>query len=79
MHVEELKAALLGSWVSVAPEVRPSKNPDGTLKPFFLTRRFVYFPEDRFELTVTNFADAFGKVPLARIDIGGHMLWNPTR
>jgi hypothetical protein len=75
MTVDEVKATLLGTWVSIAPEVRPSKNPDGTLKPFYLTRRFVYFTEDRFELTVTNFADPFGKVALAKIDIGGHMIW----
>jgi hypothetical protein len=75
MEVDELKAALLGGWASVAPEVRPSKNPDGTIKPFFLTRSFAYLPEDRFELTVTNYADAFGKVSIARIDLGGHMLW----
>jgi hypothetical protein len=75
MQVDELKAALLGKWVSISPEVRPSKNPDGTIKPFFLTRSFVYLTEDRFELTVTNWADPFGKVPIARIDLGGHMLW----
>jgi len=75
VNVEELKAGLLGTWVSIAPEVRPSKNPDGTLKPFFLTRNFVYLAEDRFELTVMNHADAFGKVPIAKIEIAGHMFW----
>jgi hypothetical protein len=75
MQVDEIKAALLGEWVSMAPEVRPSKNADGTIKPFFLTRRFVYLPEDRFELTVTNYADPFGKVPLVQIDLAGHALW----
>jgi hypothetical protein len=75
MTLEELKVRLLGKWVSLAPEVRPSKNPDGTIKPFFLSRSFVYLPEDRFDLTVCNFADPFGKVPIARIDIGGHTLW----
>jgi hypothetical protein len=75
MNVDEIKAALLGTWVSIAPEVRPSKNPDGTIKAFYLTRSFVYRSEDRFELAVTNYGDPFGKVPLARIDLGGHMLW----
>ena len=28
MNVEELKAALVGTWTSLAPEVRPSKNPN---------------------------------------------------
>jgi hypothetical protein len=75
MNVEELKAGLLGTQVSIAPEVRPSRNPDGSLKPFLLTRNFVYLPEDRFELTVMNYADPFGKAPIAKIDIAGHMFW----
>jgi hypothetical protein len=74
--VEEIKAALQGKWLSLAPEVRPSKNPDGTIKPFFLSRSFVYYPGDRFELTVTNYADPFGKVLLARLDLTGHMSWH---
>jgi len=75
MKLEELKETMLGTWVSIAPEVRPSKNPDGTLKPFYLTRSFVYLTQDRFELTVTNYADPFGKAALAKIAIGGHMIW----
>lgn len=73
--VENVKSAMLGAWVSVAPEIRPSKNPDGTLKPFYLTRSFVYQREDRFELTVMNYADPFAKVAIAKIEIAGHMLW----
>jgi hypothetical protein len=69
------KQAMLGNWESIAPEVRPSKNPDGSLKPFYLKRAFKYLPSDRFELEVVNSADPFGAVPLARIKIGGHMLW----
>ncbi len=42
MSLEQTKAALLGEWVSFAPEIRPSatKNHDGSLKPFYLTRNF---------------------------------------
>jgi hypothetical protein len=75
MTIEELKTAILGKWVSIAPEVRPSKNPDGTLKPFYLARTFTYQAGDRFELSVMNFADPSGKAPLAKIDITGHMTW----
>lgn len=69
------KAAMLGNWESIAPEIRPSKNPDGSLKSFYLKRAFKYLPSDRFELDVVNSADPYGAVPLARIKIGGHMLW----
>ena len=75
--VTKIKQAMLGNWESIAPEVRPSaaKNADGTLKPFYLKRAFKYLPSDRFELEVVNSADPYGAVPLARIKIGGHMLW----
>lgn len=77
MNVDQTKQALIGEWTSIAPEIRPSaaKNPDGTLKAFYLKRDFNYTAGDRFELTVTNFADANGKVPLARLVIKGHMFW----
>ena len=71
----KIKEAMLGSWESIAPEVRPSKNADGSLKPFYLKRAFKDLPSDRFELEVVNSADAYGAVPLVRIRIGGHMLW----
>src|SRR5580700_7145882 len=75
MNLEALKAALAGTWASLAPEIRPSKNPDGTIKPFFLERIFVYHPEDRFELTVTSLVDPYARAKLATIEITGHMLW----
>ena len=76
-EVAKVKQAMLGNWESIAPEVRPSaaKNPDGSLKPFYLKRTFKYLPSDRFELEIINSADPYGAVPLAQIKIGGHMLW----
>jgi hypothetical protein len=73
----KIKEAMIGNWESIASEVRPSasKNPDGSLKPFYLKRAFKYLPSDRFELEIVNSADPYGAVPLARIKIGGHMLW----
>lgn len=77
MTVEQTQQSLLGDWISLAPEIRPSgaKNPDGTLKPFYLKREFSYSQGDRFELAVVNSADPYGKVSLARIVIKGHTLW----
>jgi hypothetical protein len=76
----KIKEAMLGGWESIAPEVRPSasKNADGSLKPFYLKRAFKYLPSDRFELEIVNSADPYGAVPLARIKIGGHMLWRDS-
>src|SRR6266849_4732693 len=75
--VTKVRQAMLGQWESIAPEVRPSasKNADGSLKPFYLKRAFKYLLSDRFELEIVNSADPYGAVPLARIKIGGHMLW----
>jgi hypothetical protein len=76
--VAKTKEAMIGNWESIAPEIRPSsagKNADGTLKPFYLKRTFKYLPADRFELEIINSADPYGAAPLARIKIGGHMLW----
>ena len=77
MSLDQTKEALRGEWVSIAPEVRPSatKNPDGSLKAFYLTREFRYLGDDRFELAIVNSADPYAKVPLARIDLRGHMRW----
>src|SRR4051794_13793681 len=77
MTVEQIKQFIQGGWVSIAPEVRPSaiKNADGTLKPFYLTRNFKYTFNDAFELEVINYADAYGKVPLAKMNVKGHTIW----
>ena len=77
IDVAKIRQAMIGTWESIAPEVRPSasENPDGSLKPFYLKRLFKYLPSDRFELEIVNSADPYGAVPLARIKLGGHMKW----
>ena len=44
MALEDTKPILVGEWVSLTPEVRPSatRNPGGTLKAFYLSREFKY-------------------------------------
>jgi hypothetical protein len=34
--VTKIKQALLGNWESIAPEIRPSKNPDGSAQAVLL-------------------------------------------
>jgi hypothetical protein len=78
MTTEQIKQFIQGGeWVSIATEIRPSaiKNADGSLKPFYLTRKFKYLPNDEFELEILNFADAYGKIPLAKIFLKGHIIW----
>ncbi|HSZ72709.1 MAG TPA: hypothetical protein VK750_08525 [Cytophagaceae bacterium] len=77
MTPEQVKQRTIGKWESITPEVRPSnfKNPDGTLKPFYLSRKFTSLVGDQFELIVTSFADPHGKIPMAKMEIKGHMEW----
>jgi hypothetical protein len=77
MTVEQIKQSIQGKWASIAPEIRPSiiKNADGSMKPFCLSRVFEYSAGDKFELEIINSADAYGKVPLVKIVIKGHIVW----
>jgi len=77
MTADQIKQSIQGDWASIAPEVRPSitKNADGSMKPFYLTRAFKYAADDSFELEVINAADAYCKVPLVKILIKGHIIW----
>ena len=77
MTIDQIKQAIQGEWMSVAPEIRPSslKNADGSLKPFYLKREFKYMAGDKFELTITNLADPYGNVSLAKLFIKGSMYW----
>lgn len=77
MTIDQLKDASIGNWESIAVEVRPgnTKNADGTLKPFYLTRNFTFSPGDKFELVIANYSDPFGKMRLAKMFIKGHIQW----
>jgi hypothetical protein len=77
MTVEQIKQTIQGEWASIAPEVRPSiaKDASGNMKPFYLTRLFKYSANDKFELDMINSADPYGKAPLVKIVIKGHIVW----
>ena len=77
MTAEQVKQLSVGEWVSIAPEVRPSssKSADGIIKPFYLTREFIYGDGGTFECAVINYADSNAKIPLVKIVIKGHLQW----
>jgi len=78
MTPEEIRQVIQGGkWVSITTEVRPSanKSPTGDIQPFYCSRVFTYDPGDRFACTVMSYADPYGKVPLAKIVIKGHVAW----
>jgi len=72
---EPFRHALLGEWISIAPEARPSSSRDGGLKSLFLEREFKYEKRDRFELMIVTFADPFARTPLCKILLKGHLFW----
>lgn len=74
---EQVRASSVGNWESISVEARPggTRNTDGSLKPFYLTRNFSLSADDRFELMVTNYADPLGKIPLGKMFIQGHIDW----
>ena len=77
MNADQVKKDSIGQWESITPEIRPgsTKNEDGTLKPFYLKRKFTLNPDDTFELDVTNLADPYANVPIVKIVIKGHIEW----
>jgi hypothetical protein len=78
MTPEQIKQVIQGGqWVSMTTELRPSSNKSATgeIQPFYCSRVFEYFPQDRFACIVMNYADANGKVPLVKIVIRGHNAW----
>ena len=78
MTADQIKQFIQGGdWVSIATELRPSitKTATGAMQPFYCSRIFKYFPNDKFECAVINYADAGGKVPLVKIVIKGHNKW----
>ena len=73
----KLKGSLIGTWVSIDTEVRPStvRTDYGTIRPFYLTRAFKYYLDDQFELEMITFADPFGQSPISKIYLQGQVLW----
>jgi hypothetical protein len=76
MSVNEILSVVRGAkWVSLSTEIRPSilKTESGNIKPFYCTREFEFPADDRFTLKFSNFADPFGRVPLAEMNMAGQI------
>ncbi len=77
MTTEQVKQLSVGEWLSIAPEVRPSisRNADGSMKPFYVTRTFTYAADGKFMLQMINSADAYGKITVMKIVLKGRTEW----
>ena len=73
----EVRAFALGTWDSLAVELRPTEDRTGAgvVAPTRLRRRFTYLPDDRFVGVIRLFADDYGEVPLMEFGFRGHLRW----
>jgi len=79
MSLEDVKkwAVRGGDWISIATELRPFEDRTGTGKiaAFYVSRSFRYSEGDKFEGTITSYADPYGKMPLVKFVFKGHTVW----
>ncbi|MEM9998372.1 MAG: hypothetical protein AAF809_11775 [Bacteroidota bacterium] len=76
--LDALKDAILGTWVSLAVELRPTEDRTGSgqIEPTYLTRVFTYGPDDTFTGVIRMFGDNYGTLPLFEFAFEGHLVWH---
>ena len=76
--LDDLKSAILGTWTSLAVELRPTEDRLGAGKvtPTYLRRRFTYNPDSTFVGVITMFAYDYGQIPLLEFTFAGDMVWH---
>lgn len=76
--LDALKQRIVGQWVSIACELRPSPNqdnPDGPPVPSYLTRDFTFDADGGFAANITVYADPACEVPMIAYDFAGEIVW----
>lgn len=77
--LDALKTRIVGSWTSIACELRPAPNPqDPTLapEPTYLTRDFTYDAASGFSAVITVYADNACTMPAISYDFSGRIVWH---
>lgn len=77
--LDGLQARIVGSWASIACEIRPQQNPGNAEMapiPSYLTRAFSYDADGGFSATITVYADAACSIPAVAYDFAGDILWH---
>ena len=74
--LDGLKERVVGRWVSISCELRPSVAPDGSLTPTYLKRDFTYAADEAFAAEITVFADPTCAAPLISYAFEGSILWH---
>ena len=74
-----LQERVVGTWTSIACEVRPQANPaDPTLvpTPSYLTRDFTYGADGSFAANITVYAEQTCNVAMIAYDFAGEIVWH---
>jgi len=71
-----LKERIVGRWVSISCELRPTANPDGAPTPTYLTRDFTYDASGGFSASITVYADPACLAPTIVYDFSGEIVWH---
>lgn len=74
-----LQDRIVGSWTSIACELRPQQNAqDPTLAPgaTYLTRDFTYDADGGFSASISVYADDACAVPAVTYDFAGELVWH---
>ncbi len=75
--LEGLQDRIVGTWTSIACEMRPNPNPDGGAPtPSYLTRDFTYDADGGFSANITVYADAACAIPAVAYDFAGEIAWH---
>ncbi|MFN8673802.1 MAG: hypothetical protein U0457_17200 [Candidatus Sericytochromatia bacterium] len=78
MNLNELKNFIKGGeWISITTELRPQEDRTGSGKiaPFYVSRNFQYFDNEKFKGTIISYADPTAKLPLVKFEFLGHLEW----
>ena len=77
--LEGLKDRIVGTWTSIACEMRPQQNADNpglAPTPSYLTRDFIYDADGGFEANITVYADSACAIPAVSYDFAGEIVWH---
>ena len=77
--LEGLQNRIVGSWTSIACELRPTQNtqdPGLAPTPTYLTRDFTYDADGGFSASITVYADPACAIPAITYDFAGEIIWH---
>ena len=77
--LEGLQDRIVGTWTSIACELRPGPNPEGAgLAPVdsYLTRDFTYTADGTYSANITVYADPACQIPAVAYDFAGDIIWH---